>query len=94
MQDVRHPHVRVKLVGEDGNAFFILGRVSGEMKRERVSEAEQKAFWDEATSDDYEHALRTVDKWVTADPDPEDFWNRFEREDCQVCTEGDDEDNL
>ena len=94
MQDVRHPHVRVKLVGEDGNVFFILGRVSGEMKRERVSEAEQKAFMDEAMSDDYEHALRTVTQWVTADPDPDDFWNRFEREDCQVCIEGDDEDNL
>ena len=94
MQDVRHPHVRVKLVGEDGNAFFILGRVSGEMKRERGSEAEQKAFMDEAQSSDYYNLLRTVEQWVTADPDPEDFWNRFAREDCQVCTEGDNEDNL
>ena len=89
MQDVRHPHVRVKLVGEDGNAFFILGRVSGEMKRERVSEAEQKAFMDEAQSGDYNNLLRTVYRWISGDPDPDDFWNRFEREDCEICTEGD-----
>jgi len=88
MKDVRHPHVRVQLVGEDGNAFFILGRVSGEMKRERISEAEQKAFMDEAQSSDYNNLLRTVEQWVTADPDPDDFWNRFERIDCEICTEG------
>jgi len=88
MKEVRHPHVRVKLVGEDGNAFFILGRVSGEMKRERISEAEQKAFMDEAQSSDYNNLLRTVEQWVTADPDPDDFWNRFERIDCEICTEG------
>ena len=88
MKEVRHPHVQVKLVGEDGNAFFILGRGSGEMKRVRISEAEQKAFMDEAQSSDYNNLLRTVEQWVTADPDPDDFWNRFERIDCEICTEG------
>ena len=86
---VRHPHVRVKLVGEDGNAFAILGRVSGAMKREQVSEAEQKAFMSEAQSSDYNNLLRTVYQWISGDEDPDDFWNRFEREDCDICTEGD-----
>ena len=89
MQDVRHPHVRVKLIGEDGNVFFILGRVSQAMKREQVSDAEQKAFMAEAMSNDYDHALRVVDQWVTADSDPEDSWNHSERIDCDVCAEGD-----
>ena len=86
---VRHPHVRVKLVGEDGNAFSILGRVSQAMKREQVSEAEQKAFMDEAQSSDYNNLLRTVYQWIACDEDSDDFWNHYERVDCDICSEGD-----
>ena len=89
MQDVRHPHVRVQLVGEDGNAFSILGRVSQAMKREHVSEAEQKAFKDEAESGDYNNLLRTVYQWIAGDEDSDVWWNQYERGDCQICTEGD-----
>jgi hypothetical protein len=31
--DIKFPDVQVQLTGEDGNAFFIIGRVSRELKR-------------------------------------------------------------
>lgn len=34
----KFPHVTVKLLGEDGNAFFILGAVIKAMRRAKVSE--------------------------------------------------------
>jgi hypothetical protein len=64
---VRYPEVRVALVGEDGNAFAILGRVQKQMRRAGVPDREVKAFFDEATSDDYDHLLATVMEWVTVE---------------------------
>jgi hypothetical protein len=61
---IRHPHVRVKLVGEDGNAFNILGRVARAMRKAGVNKAERDLFMQEATSGDYNHLLATVMRWV------------------------------
>lgn len=57
------PRPVVKLVGEDGNAFFILGRVSREMRRVGWKKDEIDQFMNEATSGDYDHLLRTVIKY-------------------------------
>lgn len=62
--DVKHPEVKVQLVGEEGNAFAILGRVARAMRRAGVSPEEIKAFNSEATSGDYDHLLATVMQWV------------------------------
>lgn len=62
----KYPHVKVKLVGKDGNAFFILGRVQLAMKQGKVPDEEWQAFRKEATSGDYYHLLATVMKWVDA----------------------------
>jgi hypothetical protein len=48
---------RVKLVGEDGNAFAILGRCK---RAAEGSTIDFKAFYKEATSGDYAHLLATV----------------------------------
>lgn len=61
---VRYPEVAVKLVGHDGNAFAILGRVQQALRRAGVPPAEVKAFVDEATSGDYDHLLATCAAWV------------------------------
>jgi len=61
----KFPTVHVKLSGEDGNAFAILGRVSKALKKARISEDEQKAFMDEATSGDYNALLQCVIKTVS-----------------------------
>lgn len=61
---VKFPDVTVALVGEDGNAFSILGRVAKELKRGGASPDEVDAFHAEATSGDYDNLLSTVLKWV------------------------------
>ena len=53
----------VKLLGEDGNAFAILGRVNRALNSAGLSE-EAKAFMKEATSGNYDHLLATVCKYV------------------------------
>ncbi len=70
--DVLYPNIEVSLVGEDGNAFAILGRVRKAMRRGNVPANEITKFHDEATSGDYDHLLRTCLKYVTVDRDDED----------------------
>ena len=52
----------VKLIGEDGNAFSILGRCRQEMKRADMMEHWEE-FHNEATRKDYDHLLQTVMDW-------------------------------
>ena len=61
----KYPHIEVTLVGEDGNAFAILGRVMQALRRNKVSKEEIDAFKTEATSGDYDNLLQTVMRWVT-----------------------------
>lgn len=69
----KYPQVKVKLVGEDGNAFAILGRVTKALRKGGVSREEADAFLHEAMSGDYDHLLGTVMDWVDVDePDDED----------------------
>ena len=65
--NVKYPAVHVKLVGEDGNAFSIIGRVVLALQRARVTNDEITAFKNEATSGDYENLLGTCMRWVTCD---------------------------
>ncbi len=53
----------VKLLGQDGNAFFILGSVNKALKRAGM-EREAKEFMEEATKGDYDHLLQTAMKFV------------------------------
>jgi hypothetical protein len=41
---VKFPHVRVQLTGTDGNTFSLLGKVTKEMKREKVPTADITAL--------------------------------------------------
>lgn len=50
----------VALVGEDGNAFAILGRVKQAMQRDGWSPEEIKEYTDRATSGDYDELLATT----------------------------------
>jgi hypothetical protein len=61
---VRYPDIEVELIGQDGNAFAILGAVKRELRRAGVSAEEQAEFMAEATSGDYNHLLQTVQAWV------------------------------
>jgi hypothetical protein len=63
----KFPHVQADMVGEDGNAFAIIGRVRQALKRGGVADADIQTFTDEATSGDYDHLLQTVFKTVETD---------------------------
>lgn len=57
-------NVKVKLAGEDGNAFSILGRVFKALKKAGYDKEFIARFTSEATSSDYNHLLATVCKYV------------------------------
>ena len=60
----KYTEITVKLSGEDGNAFSILGRVSEAMKLAGATREEIDKFQAEATAGDYDHLLQTAMKWV------------------------------
>lgn len=62
--EVHYPDVTVELIGTDGNAFAILGRVRRALERAGANEDERSQFMAEATSGDYNHLLATVMAWV------------------------------
>jgi hypothetical protein len=47
---VKYPQAKVKLVGEDGNAFAIIGRVRKALRKAEVSQEEIEAATKELTS--------------------------------------------
>lgn len=56
-------NIKVKLIGEDGNAFFILGKVREALiKNGRKDLVEE--FMKEAQSGNYDHLLATVMEYV------------------------------
>jgi hypothetical protein len=70
--EVKYPQVHVKLVGEDGNAFFILGCVQGAMRRAGLTKDQIAEVMTEAQSGDYDHLLQTVMLNVSTDDDEDD----------------------
>jgi hypothetical protein len=64
---VKYPHITVKLVGADGNAFSIMGRVMSALRRGDVLFEEQIQFRDECMSGDYDHLLQTCMAWVNVE---------------------------
>ena len=59
----KYPEITVKLTGEDGNAFNILGICMRAMRRAGLSQEERDAFRAEATSSNYDHLLATCMEW-------------------------------
>lgn len=60
----KYPEVEVKLVGEDGNAYSLIGIVSDGLKSAGLG-TEVETFCEEAMSGDYDHLLATCLEWVT-----------------------------
>ena len=60
----KYPNIKVKLTGQDGNAFMVLALVKRGLTKAKVPAAEIKAFMDEAMSGDYDNLLQTAMKWV------------------------------
>ena len=61
---IKYPDVKVRLVGEDGNAYAIMGRVQSALLDAGISQNECERYIKEATSGDYDHLLRVTMAWV------------------------------
>jgi hypothetical protein len=91
MSECKYPNVKIKLIGEDGNAFSIMGRVTRALKqdlREQYSCTEindiVNKYLKEAESGDYNHLLITTMNWVSCDEDDEceeEDYNDYDDED-------------
>ena len=77
-----YPNVKVKLVGEDGNAFFILARCRKAARKAGVVEDEIDTFHQEATSGDYNKLLATVMKWFSCDDEDKEVESNLR---CPSC---------
>lgn len=64
MSEIKFPEVTVPLVGEDGNAFAIMGRVHKALRRAGVPPEQIEEYRKEATSGDYDNLLRVTMAWV------------------------------
>lgn len=63
--NVKFPNVKVKLVGEDGNIFSIIGRVSRALRHGGATEEQVKEYQNAIMlSDSYDKALQTTMSWV------------------------------
>lgn len=65
--NIKYPEIVVKLSGENGNAFVILGKTRAAMKKAGVPKEEIEKYREEATSGDYDNLLQTTMKWVTVE---------------------------
>jgi len=72
MSTIKYPNIKVRLVGMEGNAFAIMGRVSQALRRGGVSEEERNAYIAESKRGDYYQLLATAMAWVSCDEDEDD----------------------
>ena len=63
----KYPYITVKLTGQNGNAFNILGICLRAMHRAGLSKGECAVFLKEATSGDYNDLLLTCIKWFNVE---------------------------
>ena len=77
--ETQYPNAKMRLVGEDGNAWAIMGRASAALRRAGASKDVIKAYTDAAMSGDYDNLLRVTMAWVACDTD------RREDVECLSC---------
>jgi hypothetical protein len=63
--NIKYPEITVKLIGNDGNAFSILGTMERALEKAHVPEDQINEFMQDAMSGNYNHLLATCLQWVT-----------------------------
>ncbi len=66
---MKEPSIKptVKLIGQDGNAFSIMGRVKQALRRAGADKEYIDKYLGEATSGDYNHLLAVSMEYVDVD---------------------------
>jgi len=59
----KYPQITVHLSGQDGNAFYIIGRCRRAMREANLDASEIRQFQEEAMQGDYNHLLQTCMRW-------------------------------
>lgn len=67
MSEPKYPEITVCLVGENGNAFYILGKCFSAMRCANIPKEEQDEFYRQATTGDYNHLLITCMEWFNVE---------------------------
>lgn len=62
---VKYPEIEVSLVGQDGNAFAIMGAVEKALRKAQIPQDEISNYLKESMSGDYDNLLRTAMSWVS-----------------------------
>ena len=76
--------VPLKLVGEDGNAFSILGRAQKALQGAGLDDL-VPTYMEEATAGDYNHLLQTTMEWFDVDGGSNDEFEETNLEECLCC---------
>jgi hypothetical protein len=61
----KYPEIEVSLIGNDGNAFAIMGTIQKALHDAKVSNEEIDLYLNESMSGDYDNLLRTAMRWVS-----------------------------
>lgn len=67
MMSVKYPDVTVRLVGNDGNAFAVLGAVKRALRVAGVPAGEIQEYLSEAMAGDYDDLLRVTMRTVVVE---------------------------
>ena len=60
---VKYPQVQVNLVGQDGNAFMVMGLAQKAAKKAGLDKEQIDEYLEEAMSGDYNHLLQVTMKY-------------------------------
>ena len=63
----KYPDITIHLIGENGNAFHVLGLCLSAMRRGHIPQEEQDEFCRQATASDYNHLLITCLEWFNVE---------------------------
>ena len=63
----KYPDISVELIGQDSNAFNILGICRRAMTKNRLPQSEIDTFMQEATSGSYDDLLATCMNWFNVE---------------------------
>jgi len=61
------PRPEVQLVGHDGNAYAIMGRVAKALKRVGCSKEHVESYYEDSKSGDYNHLLRVACEYAVVE---------------------------
>jgi len=67
MSDIVYPNINVRLTGENGNAFSVLGKVINAMRKAGLTKPQIFEFEKEAMSGNYDNLLQTCMKYVNVE---------------------------